>query len=678
MDKDVKLYQTGDFDLDDILKEFSNAEKAKSDEDVRIWDGIVPEQEESSVVTGDTVPLEEINRAVQQLQQPAAQETIRFAPVGGETAPPPPPVQPVHVEKAEPYSENWEPEYEQPMGNYVPLEPIVLRPKNRLRELKKKLVEGPERRYYELEEQGLGKLQLAIFLNLLVTALAGAALVIHQLGWVGEDRMRLLIFSQALCMMFSALLGSYQLMEGFGHMFRLRFNLNSLLVFGLAASCVDAVLCLQSLRLPSSILFCLHMTFSLISAHQKRSTELSQMDTMRKAIRLDGLVPEENYYEGRTGYLRCEGQVEDFMDNYDEPSGPEKAMNLYAFLVLLLSIGGGIAVGIFSSVEAGLRIFCISLLTAAPVASHVACSRPMALLQRRLTKHGTVICGWQGVKDLCGNGVFPLTDTDLFPVGSAKLNGVKFYGSRQPDQVVAYAAALMTSAGGTMAPLLSQLLESRNGYHYDVAEFRTYPGGIGGVVNGEAVLAGSMEFLKSMGVELPKGTKVNQAVYVAVDGQLAGVFAVNFNKVKSASAGLTTLCSYRGLTPVMVSNDFMLTDRFLKSRFGINPKRIAFPDRETRAKLAQHPADPDTIALAMTTQEGLAGLAYAVTGSRVLRSSCITGTVLQILAGVLGVGIMAALIIIGHEELLSPVNLLLYQVAWIVPSWLVSEWTRSV
>ena len=187
-----------------------------------------------------------------------------------------------------------------------------------------------------------------------------------------------------------------------------------------------------------------------------------------------------------------------------------------------------------------------------------------------------------------------------------------------------------------------------------------------------------MEFLKSMGVDLPKGTKVNQAVYVAVDGQLAGVFAVNFNKVKSASAGLTTLCSYRGLTPVMVSSDFMLTDRFLKSRFGINPKRIAFPDRETRAKLAQYQADPDTIALAMTTQEGLAGLAYAVTGSRALRSSCITGTVLQILAGVLGLGIMAALIIIGHEELLSPVNLLLYQVAWIIPSWLVSEWTRSV
>ena len=678
MDKDIKLYHTGDFDLDDILKEFGATGEA-DDQDVRIWDGVMPEPEENAAVSGDTVPLEDVTRAVRQMSsQDGEDDTIRFVPVGGGEMPPPPPVQPVHVEKAEPYSENWEPEYDQPISDYVPLEPIVLRPKNRLRELKKKLVEGPERRYYELEEQGVGKLQLAIFLSFLVTTVAGAALAAHQLGWVDQDRMRLLVFSQVLCMMLSALLGSYQLMEGFARLIRLRFSLDSLLVFGLAAGCADAILCLRNLQVPCSVLFCLHISFSLVSAYQKRSTEMSQMDTMRKAIRLDGLVPEEDYYEGRTGYLRCEGQVEDFMDHYDELSGPEKAMNIYAFLALLISIGGGIAVAVTGSPEAGLRIFSMGLLTAAPVSSHVVCSRPEALLQRRLKKHGTVICGWQGVKDLCGSGVFPLTEEDLFPQGSAKLNGVKFYGNRTPDQIVAYAAALMTAGGGTMAPLLSQLLESRSGYHYDVTELQSYPGGIGGVVNDEAVLAGSPEFLRTMGVELPKGTKVNQAVYVAVDGQLSGVFAVTYNKVRSAAAGLTTLCSYRGLTPVMVSGDFMLTDSFLKSKFGVNTKRIAFPDRATRTALSQHRADPDTIALAMTTQEGLAGLAYAVTGSRALRSSCVTGTVLQILGGVLGLGIIAALLLIGSEELLTPLNLLLYQLAWMVPGWLVSEWTRSV
>ena len=679
MDNEQKLYQTGEFDLDDILKEFSGATGEVEDTDVRIWDGTVAEPEESAEVTGDTVPLGEITRAIRQMQeQEATDDTVRFVPLGEPEEPPPKPMPILHEEKVEPFSEKWEPEYEQPIGEYVPLEPLVLRPKNRLRELKKKLVEGPERRYYELEEQGIGKLQTAIFLSFLVTLAACAALVMDRLGWIGPERQRLLVFSQVLALMMSALLGSYQLMEGFGDLIRLRFSLNSLLLFGLVAGCADGILCLQTLRVPCSALFCLHMTFCLISAKQKRTTEMSQMDTMRKAVRLDGLVPEEDYFEGRIGYLRCEGQVEDFMDHYNEPSGPEKVISIYAFLALLVSILGGVAVGLRSSVSDGLRIFGILLLTAVPVSGHVVYSRPMALLQRRLKKHGSVICGWQGVKDLCGSGVFPLTETDLFPVGSAKLNGVKFYGSREPDQVVAYAAAVMTAEGGTMAPLLTQLLDSRSGYHYDVTELQSYPGGIGGVVNDEAVLAGSMEFLKNMGVELPKGTKVNQAVYVAVDGQLCGVFAVTYSKVKSAAAGLTTLCSYRGLTPVLVSGDFMLTDSFLRSKFGVNTKRIAFPDRATRAELAKHQADPDTIALALTTEEGLAGLAYAVTGSRALRSSCITGAVLHILAGVLGMGIIAALLLIGAEDLLDPVNLLLYQLAWMVPGWLISEWTRAV
>ena len=689
MDEKEKLYQTGDFDLDDILKEFGGTPEDVSDEDVRIWEGFAEEAEQEPAVSSDTVPLEEIQRAVRQMQEPSAteqtlrftppdtQDTVRFTPVGQEPPVYVPPVVPPQ-QKVEPYSEDWEPEYEQPIGEYVPPEPIIFRPKNRLRELKRKLVEGPERRYYELEEQGVGKLQAAIFLSFLVTLAAAASIVMDQLGWVSPERLRLLVFGQVLALLMAALLGSYQLMEGFSDLLHRRFTLNTLLLFSLIASCVDGILCLQSLRLPASVLFCLHITLSLVSAYQKRTTEQTQMDTLRKAVRLDSLVPMEDFYEGRIGYVRGEGQVEDFMDHYDEISGPEKVIGVYALVVLLLSLAGGIAVGLLRSVSDGVRIFSILLLTAVPASSHVLHSRPMALLQRRLKKHGTVICGWQGVRDLCGPAVFPLTDTDLFPSGSAKLNGVKFYGSREPDQVVAYAAALIVADGGSMAPLLSQLLESRSGYHYDVTELQSYPGGIGGIVNDEAVLAGSMNFLQSMGVELPKGTKVNQAVYVAIDGQFSGVFAVTYNKVKSAAVGLTTLCSYRRLTPVMVTGDFMLTDSFLRGKFGVNTKRIAFPDRATRTELAQRQADPENVALALTTQDGLAGYAYAVTGARALRSSCIAGVVVQLLGGILGLLIVAALMAVGATHLLTPANLLLYQLIWMVPGWLISEWTRSV
>lgn len=692
-----------EFSLEEIMREFGTSGKKtdavqQPEEDVRVWDGNVPEEAARQQSSGDTVRLDEITQAVKHMEQQTADATIRFAPVqtqsadadsadatvrfapvgGGEAEEQAPVTVQPPEEKVEPFSEKWEPEYEQPIGEYIPPEPIVFRPKNRLRELKRKLVEGPERRYYELIEKGLGKLQTAIVVNLIVAALAAGSTAMYALGMVGQDRIRLLVFGQFLFLLLSAMLGSYQLMEGFADLIHKRFSLNTLLLFSFAACCADAVLCLRFLRVPCCGAFSLNMVMSLWGAYQKRKTELSQMDTMRKATMLDSLVIREEYYEDRPGFLRSEGQVEDFMDTYAAPSGAEKTLSVYALVALFVSIGIGIAAGALHGLALGMQGFCAAILVAVPATSYITLSRPAALLARRLHKLGTVLCGWRGVQQLNRNAVFPLTDADLFPAGCAKLNGVKFYGSREPDQIVAYATALIAADGGGMAPLFVQLLESRSGYHYDAVNLRSYPGGVGGEVEGEAVLAGTLPFLQSMGVELPEGTRINQAVYVAIDGELSGVFAVTYNKVKSAVTGLTTLCAYRGLTPVLIAGDFMLTEGFLRGKFGINTRRIAFPDREKRRALSEVMADETAPALALTTREGLAGMAYAVTGARALRSASVTGVVIHMLGGILGLLIVLALIVVGADHLLTPANILLYELIWLIPGLLITEWTRVV
>ena len=57
----------------------------------------------------------------------------------------------------------------------LPPPPIVFTPRSRLRELKKKLVEGPEKRYYDLTEIGLSRVQAAIFMNMLIVLLCAGA-----------------------------------------------------------------------------------------------------------------------------------------------------------------------------------------------------------------------------------------------------------------------------------------------------------------------------------------------------------------------------------------------------------------------------------------------------------------------------------------------------------------------
>lgn len=683
---------TGDLNIEDILKEFGSSqpeedapetavpaqEDIPAEEDVLLWDGNPVRREEvPPAMPQDTVRLNDIAREVRK-RTAVTDETIAFTPVH-EQEPEEPAFIPPEEPKTEPYSAQWEPEYEQPMGEYVPPEPIVFRPRSRLQELKKKLIAGPEKRYYELTELGLGKLQMAILACGFVALLSVFTAGMYAMGMVSEGRMRLLVFGQLLGLLLAALLGSYQLMEGFSDLFKRRFSLNTLLLFSLVACVADGILCLYEVRMPCCAPFSLNMTMSLWSAYQKRNTELGQMDTMRKAVRLDSVVLEEDIYNGQAGILRGEGQVEDFMDHYRAPSAPERTLNTYALIALFLSLGIGITAGVLSGIATGVRFFSAALLVAAPATSYIAVSRPMAILERRMHKLGAVLCGWKGVSALNTKVAFPLSSEDLFPSGSVKMNGLKFYGSRNPDQVVAYSAAVMIADGGGLAPLFSQLLESRNGYHFEVETLRHYPnGGVGGVVNGEAVLVGTLSFMKEMGVEMPEGAKISQAVYAAIDGVLNGLFAITYSKTKSTAMGLTTLCAYQGLTPVLTGGDFMLTEEFIAGKFGVNTRRMAFPERKIRDELAARRPGEEAEVVALTTQEGLTGAAYAVTGARVLRTASVVGAAVQMMGGILGLLIMLALTVVHGEYLVTPENLLLYELVWMLPGLLITEWTRFV
>ena len=684
-----------EFDLEDILKEFSSKQNKEEKEELppeqaeeEVLREDLPEKNKVEAVTEETIRME---LPVREKAEANAAETIRLPDLGTLEPKTEPAQQPQTEEpkvweprksepKVEPYSQDWEPEYEQPIADYVPPKQILIHPRSRLQELKRKLVAGPEKRYYEIDEIGFGKLQTAIFLSLMVVVLSACATALHAMGLVGENRLKLMVFGQFLAMLLSAVLGSYQMMEGIGDIFRGKFSLNSLLIFTFLACCADAVFCLRNPRVPCCAAFSLQVTMSLWGAYHRRTTEMKQMDTLRKAVRLDSLVTEPDYYDNTTGALRTEGRLEDFMDNYRTPSAPDKVFSVYAVIVLCVGIGIGVAAGVLhGSVEFGIQVAAAAMLAGVPVTSFIALSRPMCLLQKRLHRVGAVLCGWQGIRALSNRLVFPLDHSDLFPAGTCKLNGVKFYGDRNPDQVVAYCAAVICANGGGLAPLFEHLLTSRNGRHYTPHNMRAYGnGGIGAEVCTEPVLMGSLSFLRQMGVEIPEGISVNNAVYAAIDGELCGVFAVSYTKDRASTAALHALCGYRSLQPVLTTGDFTLTEDFIRSRFSVNTRRIGFPDREVREQLAQKKPSEEAVGRILSTSGSILSFAYGVAGARAVRTAMLLGTVVHLLGGILGLAIILLLGILGFAELLTPANMLLYELVWLIPGWLITEWTRTV
>ena len=705
----MDLENNQDFDLEDILKEFGEQPEAEEpaasatqmpklrfDDEVRDIPEEAPEEvpeetadfpsedftEEAPEETTAFTLEDDAEEVPEAEESPLPDDTQEFAPVDEvsvDSLVSDEPTIAINLpeEAAEPQPAVAEPAFEVE-EEFIPA-PIVFTPRSRLKELKKQLVAGPERRYYELSEMGVGRLQAAILLNLLVVLICGGVTALFALELVPENRMKLVVFSQVLAMLISALLGCNLMLDSLGDLLKGRFTVNTLLTLTFAACLIDSVFCLQELRVPCCAAFSLEMTMALWARLQKHNTEMAQMDTMRKAVRLHGIVRVENYYEGKDGLLRKEGEVSDFMDTYSKMPSPEVVQSIYAVLSLLICIGISIFAGMLHGISMGAQILSTSLLVAVPASFFVSISRPMAILEARLHMVGTVLCGWEGVKDLCGKAVFPISDLDLFPQGSTKLNGVKFYGSRNPDEVVSYTASVIHVAGGGLVPVFDQLLGSRSGALYPVQHYRNYgDGGIGGEVDGLPVLVGTMAFLQDMGVEIPEGTMVNQAVYTAVDGELCAVYAISYAKMRSAAAGLATLCGYRKLKPLKLSGDFMLTESFLRAKFNVKTNRIAFPDRDTCQKLQQHPIDPDEPVLALTTREELVSAAYAITGARALRQATKLGVIIHLIGGILGLVIMLVLGYLGSTELLTPSNILLYQLIWAVPGLLVTEWARIV
>jgi len=548
-----------------------------------------------------------------------------------------------------------------------------------LRELKRKLVAGPEKRYYSLSEVGVGKLQLGIVLNLVILGLCGIAIILFSRGLVPQNRMKLMVFSQIFAMLVSGLLGCNLMLDGLGDLLHLRYSLNTTLAISFLACCADAWFCLKELRVPFCAAFVLEMTMAMLARYHKRTTELAQLDTMRKASSLTSIVKEPKFYENRPGILRGQGDVDDFMETYTRTSGPEVIQQVYAFVALIACIGISVLTGLLHGASMAVKIFSTSLMVSVPAGYFVALTRPAALLEKRLHMVGTVICGWQGVKKLCGKAVVPLRDKDLFPRGSTKLNGIKFYSERSAAEVVSYTASLIFAAGGGLVPLFRNLLASRNGTEYPVENFRDYgQGGIGGEINGEPVLLGSLEFLQDMGVDIPAGTMVNQAVYVSIDGQLSAVIAISYAKMRSAAAGIVSLCGCRKLRTLLLAGDFMMTDSFIRSKFSIRTRRLILPPKEVRAELLARQADPEADVLALVTRDDLLSTAYAITGSMALRTSCRLGSIVNILGGITGIVIMLALSYLGSTELLTPARVLCYQLVWMIPSLLATEWTRVV
>ena len=287
-------------------------------------------------------------------------------------------------------------------------------------------------------------------------------------------------------------------------------------------------------------------------------------------------------------------------------------------------------------------------------------------MARRLVRSGSVLAGWRGAAEIGRRAKLVVTDDDLFPPGTLALNGIKVYGEDML-KVMSYAASMVRLSGMGLTRLFDDALRAEGGSYRRVEQFCFYEeGGCSGIIDGESVLIGSKSFLKSMGVILPEGIRVQHGLFLALDHRFAAIIAVRYTASEAVTYALRQLRRDR-ITAVLAVRDPNLTEAFLKKRFGQNllleypgvKMRIALSDRRTRG--TEEPA-------ALILREGLAPLAECAGGSRRLRRRVIWTLLFSLAAAAAGLALVSYLSSLAAFTLLTPLSLTLFLLLWALPA----------
>ncbi len=383
---------------------------------------------------------------------------------------------------------------------------------------------------------------------------------------------------------------------------------------------------------------------------------------------------DEAKWNGKGTFSKHKGPATGFGSAVQALDGAQRIYRIITPVLLLAAL----LFALLSSVgrqapERFLWCFSVILTVGCPLAGLSAFGRPFARLAERLSESGAALAGWPGVAATSGPASLIVTDTDLFPPGSVTLNGIKVFGDFALARVIGCTASLIRESDSGLNKIFADLVRTEGASFREVKNFCCYEGGgLSADVWNQPVLVGSVSFMKLMGVPMPQGLNVKNAVFCAIDGELAGIFALNYTQPGTIYPALQALIRSH-VAPVLATRDFNITPAMLQQRFRLPGAKMDFPPVERRLELSAGLQDYAPDPCAVLNREGLGPFAEAVVGGRRLKRAVQTSAVLNVLASIAGLLLSFYLTFVSGYSSLAPVNVLFFQVAWALPTLILSR-----
>ena len=532
--------------------------------------------------------------------------------------------------------------------------------------------------------KGLKGLRIRALLMFLLAAAALVQLIVPAIGFVWLPPLDGVLVQSWIAL---GLLGAGTLLAldvlgtGIGRAFRGKVEMDTLAALACLFTLADGVLLAlepgEELRLPYTAVALANLFLLLHGRYHKRCAQRLSCRVAAASASPYRVTQDEGKWNGRDAYAKWSGTAEGFGSQIQVDDGAQQMFHRVCPLLLL----GDVVLALLATVGTGHTenlAWGLSALFSASAAfgSGLAYGRSFHKLARRLSQSGAALAGWPGVAGSRRGGRVLITDTDLFPPGYVEFNGYKVMGNFPVERVMAYTATLLRDAGSGLARMFHEQLRAMGGLLRNAERLCCYEGGgLSANIRGDQVLVGSAAFMNLMEIPLPPGLNVKSAVFCAINGELAGIFALSYTLPDTVFPSVEELMREKiGL--VLATRDFNLIPAMLQQRFKLAADKMDFPPVERRRELSD-PEQPhgDTLT-ALLCREGIFPFAEAVTAARRLRRATRVGAALCCMGAALGMVLAAYLVSAAAYGSLSPLNLLVYSLAWLMPVWFSSGWVH--
>ncbi len=425
----------------------------------------------------------------------------------------------------------------------------------------------------------------------------------------------------------------------------------------------------ESQRLPCVALVLMTLTLGLHGQCDKLQAHQIACRVVAKVKNPDLLLLEPNKWNGKSAYVKCPQEATGFTSQLQCDDGTEL---LYSLLSPIILIGALMISGLSAqSVADFFWAFTVILAASTPCGCFLAYGRGALKVSKRLEKIRVALAGWPGVEKAGRRCV--LGDTDLFPVGSTSLSGIRILEGFKEKKVVAYTTSLLEEGEVGVSRIFSNMM-SKHGLMVPPPREVLYHegGGISALINQDQVMVGCAAFMELMEVSVPDGLHLPHAIFCTINGHLAGIFALDYEMSPSVSVCLDMMQS-EGVKPVLGTRDFAIEPRILGQRFHLKEKKIEFPSISRRRELSQGIRAEDSLLVGILCREGIESLCDGVISAKRLRKTTWWAGLIVVTSSVLGFFLTGYLVSQDAYSALATDNLLIFMMLWLAPVWVVTD-----